>query len=326
MPKKNSSKKYINDELDELEEHYYQNQNMNQNASMLKARQYAEANMNIPPLHQSNTNGANLASSSTSSQKPLLTMTTIGAEKRIDFTYLFVVFAIICLVGGLITTAITFIFPFWISLTISTAGNTGNFVNITNTRNKVSLTATDITDIKFYVGLWEVKMDRWLTLRDASTPGVTYNNSYPYSMLWLNADINKPNDAFLVKFSQFIDLTTSNLFIVEILEILHLVFIFFAFCFTSFTVCLCSPRSFCWYLVCLLLSLLAFLLGAAVIGLLVYWDTFYVDQVRSTTKKYLRSIIRVFMPLFGLSIQMLNICKVIFLFNSDCLLLPKILE
>jgi len=116
-------------------------------------------------------------------------------------------------------------------------------------------------------------MDRNLILYDPNVPNILYKNSFPQSMLWFNADVNSAGDGFLLKFSQFIDLVPSNLTIVQILEILHLIFTMLAFCFTAFTLCLCRADAFCWHLICLLLSLIAFLLGATVVALLVYWTS-----------------------------------------------------
>jgi hypothetical protein len=143
----------------------------------------------------------------------------------------------------------------------------------------IFLKAQTSSNINFYVGLWEVKMDRNLQLYDPAVPKTTFTNTFPQSMLWLNADVNSPSDGFLLKFAQFIDLATSNLFVVQILEILHLIFTMLAFCFTAFTLCLCRADAFCWHLICLILSLLSFLLGATIIGLLVYWESYSTSHV-----------------------------------------------
>jgi hypothetical protein len=71
-------------------------------------------------------------------------------------------------------------------------------------------------------------------------------------------------------------LNTSSLFIVQVLQIIHLIFTFLAFTFTSFTVCLSSSniykRSVCWYFVCFFMSLVSFLCGLVVIILLIIWQ------------------------------------------------------
>lgn len=275
MPKKNSSNKYINDNFNDSEGgsisgHYYQNSNVS-SKTKIKTRIDRSGGLNENPR----SNG-NLASSSSSSQKPLIST----YDKKVNKKYFFIVLAIISLLFCLITTAITFIFPLWVTLTIKTNTATPNApINITNTLNGVTLIASESYDLKIYLGLWEVKMDRELTLYDPNGSKGFSKNSYPQSMLWLNADSNKPSESFLVKFAQFIDLPVANLFVVQILQILHLTFIFFSFSFTSFALCLCSSESFCWYIFCLFLSLISFLLGASVLGLLVYWDTFHTDHI-----------------------------------------------
>ena len=280
MPNKNSSKKYINDESD-LDSHYYQNAHTMPPGHMVKTRLDDHRDLLNERIQS---NGAQLASSSASSQRALIAThdsSSAISSKRLNKKYSFLILAATCLVASLITTAITFIFPFWLTLTVRTTLATN--INVTNTNNHLTLlannTAASSGDIKFYLGLWEVKMDRALVFYDPATPTKRYPNAYPQSMLWLNADANDVNSAFLLKLTQFIDLAMANLSVVQILEIVHLIFTFLAFCFTAFTLCLCESSAFCWHLLCLLFSLLSFLLGASVIGLLVYWDTFATSHV-----------------------------------------------
>lgn len=116
-------------------------------------------------------------------------------------------------------------------------------------------------------------MHQTLIIKDLSL-NVEYLNMYPQSMLWLNADLNDKSETFLMKLLQFINLKSYDLFIVQILEIIHLIFIFLTFCFQSYTLCLCSDHksSLCWYLVCLFLCIITFLTGLSSIILIVMWQ------------------------------------------------------
>ena len=114
-----SSKKYIADDDEEMgaNSHFYQN------ASAIRTRLDRSENLNENRI---------LASSSSSSQKPLLS----NHDKQIDIKYFFLILASVCLVSSLITIAITFIFPFWLKLTLGINASNPNLpVNITNSNN-----------------------------------------------------------------------------------------------------------------------------------------------------------------------------------------------
>ena len=162
-------------------------------------------------------------------------------------------------------------------------------------------------------------MDRNLTLYDPNVPNILYKNSFPQSMLWFNADVNSAGDGFLLKFSQFIDLVPSNLTIVQILEILHLIFTMLAFCFTAFTLCLCRADAFCWHLICLLLSLIAFLLGATVVALLVYWTSTLshvtlVDKLLMRNISFAKNYNWCFWAAVGINVALLAACFLILVY------------
>lgn len=233
-------------------------------------------------ISSSGSGGASSSSSSGVSSNRAL----ISYERRFNFSYALLILSIYCLVMSVIAIAITFIFPFWITITIKPWENaltTQGYVNITNLVNQVSLlaetgereengsTVTILPIIKFDLGIWEVKMYQDIDLVDASG---RVSNTFPLSMLWLGAE-STGMQAFLAKFSQFINLKTANLFTIQILEIMHLIFTVLALAFTAFTLCLCASRksALCWYLVCFFLSSVSFLNGLAVIVLVLLWQS-----------------------------------------------------
>jgi hypothetical protein len=229
-------------------------------------------------LIQSSSSGSNGFAPSTTSSDRLL---VVVEEKKVNLTYCFLVLAIIGLVFSLITIAITFIFPFWIRLSFGPYNSTSqtqsssssSYLNLTN--NQISLIVRELNNLSFVnfdLGIWEVKMYQDLELVDLESKSSS-KNAYPRSMLWLNSDINNEAYSFLNKFLKFIDLKSASLFTVQILEILHLIFTFFSFAFTSFTLCLCTShkQSISWYLVSFFMSVISFLAGIAVIILIYIW-------------------------------------------------------
>ena len=139
-----SSKKYISndsndtfdDELATGNSHYYQN------ASAIRTRLDRGDNLMLNSSNINNINNINsnenhiLASSSSSSQKPLIST----QEKQLDSKYFFLILSSVCLVASLIVIAITFIFPFWLNLKFAiNAANPSLPVNITNTNTGLIL-------------------------------------------------------------------------------------------------------------------------------------------------------------------------------------------
>ena len=155
------------------------------------------------------------------------------------------------------------------------------FLNVTNQNNHLCLLTRNFsntnepvpTAITFDLGLWEVKMQQELEFYDLSSRSLVSQNLYPQSMLWLDGDVNNFYQSFLMRLLQFVDLRASHLFLVQILEILHLIFAFLTVAFTSYTLCLCGnqPSSICWYTACFLLCACSFGTGLAVLVLLVLW-------------------------------------------------------
>lgn len=124
-------------------------------------------------------------------------------------------------------------------------------------------------------------MHQRILMVDLST-NLTYSNNFPQSMLWLDTD-SVSMESFLIQLLHFIELTTTNIFTVQILEILHIIFTLITLCFTSFTLCLCTSHksSLCWYLVSFFMCLISFLTGLAVIVLIVVWQTSTLPNIKN---------------------------------------------
>jgi hypothetical protein len=277
MATKMRQKKYLHQEF--VGEHYYQNQDSNKKGNKNISSKTAANNIMIRP--RTNSRGLDspltMPSSSTASSNRALINDHENGES--DIAFCFLTLAIFCLVFSVIAIAITFIFPFWFRITIKNSDSQS--LNLTNVDNNISLFAmsstNNSTSIYIDMGIWEVKMNQDLELVDNNSNH--FKNSFPQSMLWLNGD-----DSFLEMFIKFINLKMSNLFIIQTLEILHLIFTFLTFTFTSFTVCLTSNsnanKSLCWYFVCFIMALVAFLSGLAVIILIIIWQTLNTPLLR----------------------------------------------
>ncbi|CAF0819532.1 unnamed protein product [Brachionus calyciflorus] len=235
-------------------------------------RQTTDTNL----AHPSTVSYAKPSSISTNSLRKELLQTH---RKEATVSFGFLIGAIFFLSISLLLIIITFIFPFWINLSFENYSTTDPnlLLNITNKNKNVSLISKNRTEdrtISFNLGIWEVKMHQELEFYDILT-NVRYQNSYPASMLWISSDLNNQIQSFVLKLLDFIQLQNVNIFTIQILEILHLIFTFLTMCFTSFTLCLCTTHksSLCWYLVCFLLSLIAFFSGLVVLILIVIWQT-----------------------------------------------------
>lgn len=206
------------------------------------------------------------------SQKELLQIHK--KEATVSFSFLF---GAICLLTiSLMTITLTFIFPFWIKLSFKNLPANNLPIEIINSQTNVILISKNRTNdqsILFNLGIWEVKMHQELEFKDNST-GLIYRNFFPRSTHWISSDFDNQIQSFVIKLLQFLKLQNVNIFTIQILEILHLVFTFLTMCFTSFTLCLCTTHksSLCWYFVCFLLSLIAFFAGLVVLILVVVWQ------------------------------------------------------
>jgi len=136
------------------------------------------------------------------------------------------------------------------------------------------------------MGLWEIKTYRNLKtidLKQNQNEGISALNSK--SMRW-TTDNQEPNSySFISMYMSLINLASSNVFAVQTLEILHLILTVFTFCATSATLCLCTNKKAClaWFLVCYLLCVISFLLGLAVVLVLIAWQTATLPRLASTT-------------------------------------------
>lgn len=122
-----SSRKYADADSDSSE-HYYQNQ---QSKKISKKKKKASQDFNISHHNAHNhphgfilagSNSSGIASSTASSDRPL-----ILRRKKFKFSYCLVIFAVFSLALSLISIAISFIFPFWINLSLQNESRNGSY-------------------------------------------------------------------------------------------------------------------------------------------------------------------------------------------------------
>lgn len=268
-------------------EHYYQNQiDSNDKKKKIRKKKSKNNEQDEPAVQiQSASNLSNLGgyttSSTASSNRELL-----SRQQKHNYSYVILFFGILFELLSFIAIVITFIFPFWISFQIDIPDNFTT-LNITNKKNSIlmSLSSNKLASnkIKFDMGIWEVKMNtNNVDLIDLRTNVKTTNQN---SMLWLNSDSSNGGfQSFLVNFLSFIELSSANIFTVQILEIIYLIFTFLTFSASSLTLCLCSKNrtSLCWYLICYFLCLISFLTGLAVIIIIIVWQTTSLPSLEGT--------------------------------------------
>jgi hypothetical protein len=219
-----------------------------------------------------------IASSTTSSDRALMAK---NKKRKFNYLNILLIIAIILLILSLLSTCLTFIFPFWITITIpvvslpSSVSNSSRNIYIKGDNNITLMALNTSKDIKFELGIWEVKMNQKLSLIDRQK-FTTSHNTYPLSqtMVWFNIDPNGINESFLYMFIQFMNIKNSHLFTIQILEIIHFIFTFLSLCFTSVTLCLCSKKNspLCWYTVCFFMNIVSLAMGLTVIILLALWQ------------------------------------------------------
>jgi hypothetical protein len=339
MPQRVSRNRQYNNDSD-FNDHFYQNQNERVLSHLAKKNK--KLSRNLAKLTKLKTNtiiatpnykqfkeaqkissallSTGALSSSASSERPLITK---NEEKRANLLYSLLVVAIYCLIMSLIAIAVTYIFPFWLLIEIEPQplenASSFNRINITNRENLISLLTIHpplthqlqienmnmSEPISFDIGIWEVKMHQELEFYDLNSYSSS-RNSYPQTMLWLNIDANSAIQSFLIRFSQYINIKSVYLFVIQILEIMHLVFTFLTLCFTSFTLCLCSNKSssLCWYFVCFFMSMISLLSGASVCLLIYSWQMSPSPQLRNInghTVKMVKSLNWCFWVAVGLN-------------------------
>ena len=258
--------KYEQD-LDQIE-HHYQNQLAKQANKQVKKKK--ERISYAPDLIQ-------VSRSNTQSQ-----ILHNPGSRNISLTILFM--AVLFQLAAGISIVVTFIFPFWISFQINSGQSSS--LNITNIESSISLLANNVSlqagqnpyEIKFDFGLWEVRTYRGLQIGSSLTPSLE-------SMPWPAGNTKLQPDSFVNWLMAFLNMSSSSVFAVQVLEILHFIFAGLTFCATSLTLCLCANRraSLTWYLACLLLCTISFALGLAVLIILVIWQTGHMPSLVTTT-------------------------------------------
>ena len=268
MPSANTYNKYKQD-LEQIE-HHYQNQLAKQASKEVSNKKKKERISYAPNLIQ-------VGKSDLSSH-----ILQNRGSRNISLIILFM--AVLFQLAAGISIVVTFIFPFWISFQIDSVQNSS--LNITNSESSISLLASNVSlaagpnpyAIKFDFGLWEIRTYRGLQIGSTLTPSLE-------SMPWPAGNTQLQPDSFVNWLMAFLNMSSSSVFAVQVLEILHFIFAGLTFCATSFTLCLCANRraSVTWYLACLLLCTISLMLGLAVLIILVIWQTGQMPSLVATT-------------------------------------------
>lgn len=295
MATKSSQRKRYEQELNQVE-HHYQNQLEHQTAKQPKQQNRSSK---LQPSHQQQSVDSVDNQQAMDSQRhpqhhrihyritrhPSVTSSIMDDSEGKTCSFFILILAVVFQFLSVITICVTFIFPFWsffkISLPTGTLSTSG-YLNITNTQSAVSLIAPNLSSsafptiknpdqIKFDMGLWDLRTYRKLAVYDLTNVNMVAENVQ--SMRWTTGTTK--TNSFVFMFMSLISMTSSTIFALQILEIMHLIFVLLTFCATSVTLCLCTNKkaSIAWYLVCYLLCLLAILLGMSVIIVLIAWQT-----------------------------------------------------
>jgi hypothetical protein len=185
---------------------------------------------------------------------------------------------------ALLFTIIVYIFPLWISINIQTQPNQS--INITEIKNSIQLTVSNSNQIEFSMGIWEIKSNQYSQLKNLLTDITVTSTS---SMLWLDATYSSlAQSSYVYYFLSFIELASSSIFLIQILEVLHLIFMFLGFTTTSLVFCLCSRRliSPCWHLISFILNSIGFITGLSVIILIIVWQTSIANPIFNSLIQY----------------------------------------
>ena len=209
---------------------------------------------------------------------------TITYYKKYDLLNVTILFALVLVFLSFILILITFIFPNWLIVYIRTVqiGAFDTILSYTVYADQVplnsSLTAIDI-------GLWEFKFNQSVqiytifnetlifnsTQLNTQLPYNVYSNYSKYSILWIS-DFN----SYIKELTDLIDYNLSTVFIVEVLEILHLIFTFLVIIMLFIILCLCKKKYFgrgvkLWHFVSYILLLIAFFMGIGTVIELSVW-------------------------------------------------------
>lgn len=277
-----SSKYGVNtSDIDQIE-HHYQNQQTKSHPKEIK-QMSPNGQPVTPKVHYRIT------------RNPSLTSSIMSESEKKTCSFFVLILAVVLQFLAVITICVTFIFPFWtwLKFTLPTGTlNSSGKLNITNTEAMITLTASNqsnglysaiqtLDSIKFDMGLWDLKTYRTLSIMDINNPNMLAG-SLP-TMRWTTGDMK--SNTFIYMYITLIGLSSSTIFGIQILEILHLIFTLLTMCATSVTLCLCTNRraSLAWYLVCFLLTLLSMFLGLAVIIIAIAFQAVPINNLGPST-------------------------------------------
>lgn len=202
-------------------------------------------------------------------------------------TYLILVASAVLQFTAFILIVITFIFPFWVSFKftkVNMLANKTSILNVTNTVNSIFISSLAPTQlIQFEMGLWELKVNQNVYFFNLITEQIVNSSS---SVLWLDAQYSNSYSSFVFNYLSFIELSSTSVFVVQILQVLHLIFTFLSLVSISLIVCLCTNKliSPCWYMFCFILAIIALSVGLAVIILCAVWQASSMPHLTSDSQ------------------------------------------
>ena len=196
-------------------------------------------------------------------------------KTRSDVSSCLVMLATVGLFLSLVVTILTHVFPFWLELQIPANGQ--STLNVTSVIKNIALGAHDASwslpnnsnaMLRIQLGLWEIRSNAPFELSDASgNLAAAAAAAMNVSTLWLSGS---GDDTFTEYMLKFLYLNVGNLFLVQLLQVIHIIFTLLAAVCTAFILCL---RTVCmrWYLISLFMACVSFACGLATILLVVVW-------------------------------------------------------
>lgn len=209
---------------------------------------------------------------------------TITYYKKYDLLNVTILIALIIIFMSFITIIITFIFPNWLVVNISTSRRQ-NYDTILSYAIYSDQLPVNSTSTQIDIGLWEFKFNQSIQIYTILNETLIFNstllidqlnyninsNLTKYSVLWISSYNN-----YLLELTDLIDYNLSTVFIVEVLEILHIIFTFLTICMLFIILCLCHKKYFgrgvrLWHFVSFLLLLISFFMGLGTIIQMSIW-------------------------------------------------------
>ena len=211
---------------------------------------------------------------------------TITYYKKYDLLNVTILIALILIFMSFITIIITFIFPNWLSVNILTVpvGNYDTIFSYAIYADQVPLNSS-LTSTQIDIGLWEFKFNQSIKIYTIMNETLTFNstlltdqlnyniyyNLTKYSVLWISS-----YNYYLRELTNLIDYNLSMVFIIEVLEILHLIFSFLTISMLFIILCMCQKKYFgrgvkLWHFVSFFLLLISLFMGLGTLIQMSIW-------------------------------------------------------